>query len=279
MLRSLTSGYRDFTEKPDLLSVRYNWIILCLFEGSFHPRFEPPLPGAGESYGMNFWVIPPQTPYIIVARTRRCDRAVFHFSDVPDILRTAAKASGHLARRLSPERLAAVRTLVTYIGEHFNHPTALSEVRYEIVLLQLTLLALEAMDLKPMHPLCNIPRERVEKATAWYVEHMSESPSLRDVAVKVHVSATHLRRHFYERLGKSPKAVFNKLRMQKATTLLVHSSLTLDQIAEYCGFHSASDFCRSFKLHFKVTPNAWRHNVNSSDAAVTKTAAIRRPCR
>jgi AraC family transcriptional regulator len=267
MLRSLATGVRDFKSKPDTLCVRYNWIFLCVFDGSLQPKFDPPVNVAGDAATANFWVIPPQTRYVIAAGTRRVDRAVFHFSEVPDALRDEVAAGGCIAKRLTPAQIAEVRALGAGIEPDFARPTALSATRCEIVLLRLSLLALSHLDAQPLHPLHNVSRDRVEKALAWYSEHMAESPSLRDVAANVHVSQTHLRRHFYERLGRSPKAVFSKLRMQRATQLLVGSTHTLDQIAEACGFNSASDFCRAFKGHFKVTPNAWRRNVNSAERA------------
>jgi hypothetical protein len=55
----------------------------------------------------------------------------------------------------------------------FRRPTALSEVRYEIALRQLVLLALSELDAQPLHPLYNLSRERVEKAIAWYDENRS----------------------------------------------------------------------------------------------------------
>lgn len=264
MLRSFAHGIRDFKETPDTLCVRYNWIILCLFKGALHPHFDPPLPAPIGSMRANFWVIPPQTRYVIVADTRICDRAVFHFPVVPEMLQSAACANGCLAKCLTPRQLAVVRTIARSIEEEYRRPTALSELRYEVILLRLTLIALEHLGAQPLQPHYNIARDRVEKALQWYIEAMAQSPSLNDVARNVHVSPTHLRRHFYERLGRSPKAIFSKLRMQKATRLLVNSNLTLEQIAEQCGFAAASDFCRAFKRHFRVTPNAWRHNVNSA---------------
>lgn len=267
MLRSLAHGWRDFKEVPDTLCVRYNWIVLCLFEGRLFPQFDPPLPSpvCEDAEGPpNFWIIPPQTRYIVKAGTRRCDRAVFHFSHLPEMLQTAARDHGHLARRLTSRQLDSVRTIVAGVEPYFVHPTALSEVRFEIAALQLTLLALAHLDSKPVHPLYNLSRDRVEKAVTWYTEHMAEAPSLQEVAAAVHVSPSHLRRHFYERLGRSPKAVFSKARLQRATRLLLGANHTLDQIAESCGFNSASDLCRAFKLHFRITPHAWRRTVNSA---------------
>src|SRR4051812_45649158 len=142
MLRSLAYGWRDFKTAPDTLCVRYNWIFLCLLDGQLYPKFDPPLPREPTTSGANFWVIPPQTRYVVTATTRRCERAVFHFSHVPEILRQAAHGGGCLALRLAPRQLAAVRQLIDGIRPHYEHPTVLSEVRFEQVLLQLTLLAL-----------------------------------------------------------------------------------------------------------------------------------------
>ncbi|MBL9215341.1 MAG: helix-turn-helix transcriptional regulator [Opitutaceae bacterium] len=267
MLRSLAYGVRDFKAAPDTLCVRYNWIVLCLFDGSLQPRFDPPLPSSAEAGRANFWVIPPQTRYVLDARTRRCDRAVFHFADVPEILRHAAQARGCLAKNLAPAQLAEIRALARAIDREFRHPTLLSELRYEEVLLRLTLIALDHLAAKPLHPHSHVARDRVEQALTWYSAHLAEAPSLRAVAQNVHVSPTHLRRHFHARLGRSPKAVFTKLRMQKAAKLLMSSRLTLDQIAEQCGFKSAPDFSRAFKRHFRVTPGSWRHKVNSAPRA------------
>jgi AraC family transcriptional regulator len=146
----------------------------------------------------------------------------------------------------------------------FCAPNVLSELYFESALLRLSILALRGLEFAPVSALENVPRERVEKAVAWFKDHLQNSPSLSDVADNVHISVTQLRRHFYEKLGRSPKAIFNKLRMQKATQLLISTSLTLDQIGEQCGFQSATDFCRAFKKTFNVTANHWRHDVNAS---------------
>jgi hypothetical protein len=55
---------------------------------------------------MNFWIIPPQARYVLVAKTRECDWAVFHFSNVPEIVRNAVKPRGFFAQRLTAAQLA-----------------------------------------------------------------------------------------------------------------------------------------------------------------------------
>lgn len=274
MLRYFTYGYRDFLKLPDIPSVRYNWILLISFDGKLHPQLEPRRLIEKVPNRANFYIIPPDTKYVLVADQPRCFRAVFHFSYVSDLLRNVVMKRGILAKRLPPAALAEVRQIVRTIQPHYRKPTALSELYYEQALLRLTLFALEGMHFSPITTLGNIGKTRVEQAVEWFSEHIGESPSLSDVANMVHISPTQLRRHFYEEFGKSPKAVFVKLRMQRVSQLLATTSHTLERIAELCGFQSSTDLCRSFKKVFKVTPNRWRHEVNTSGRVDRSPSAL-----
>jgi len=264
MLRHFACGYRDFRELPDVACARYNWIILASFDGKLSPRLDPPSKGEKKRAKANFYVIPPQIRYVLIPETPRCFRAVFHFSYVGEILHDEVLKRGILSRWLDEKTLAEVKDIASTIKSHFRNPTIISELHYELALLRLSLIALDGLGFEKTNPLQSVPRERVEKALAWYNEHIKESPSLYEVAQNVHISATQLRRHFYEQIGRSPKAAFSRERMHKATRLLTNTSSTLDQIAEECGFQSSTDFCRAFKKTFNVTPNHWRHNVNAS---------------
>lgn len=263
MLRHFAYGYRDFRKLPDIAAVRYNWIIMVSFDGKLHPRLDPPKKGE-KIERANFFVVPPQLRYVLVPETPRCNRAVFHFAYVGEMLQAEVTKRGIFRKLLNEEELKEARSITDSVKGPFRTPNQLSELYFESALLRLTILALRGLDFERIQSLQNVPRERVEKAMVWYNDHLQNSPSLSDVADSVHISVTQLRRHFYEQVGRSPKAIFNKLRMQRATQLLISTSLTLDQIGEQCGFQSATDFCRAFKKVFNVTPNHWRHDVNAS---------------
>lgn len=263
MLRHFACGYRDFRKLPDIAAVRYNWIIMVSFDGKLHPRLDPHQKGQKVEKA-NFFIVPPQTRYVLVAETPRCNRAVFHFAYVGDVLQAEVAKRGIFRKLLDEGELMEARTIADSVKGPFRSPNLLSELYFESALLRLTILALQSLDFEKVNPLQIVPRERVEKAVAWYNEHLQNSPSLSQVADSVHISVTQLRRHFYEQTGRSPKALFNKLRMQKAAQLLISTSLTLDQVGEQCGFQSATEFCRAFKKMFNVTPNHWRHDVNAS---------------
>ena len=264
MLRHLTVGYRDFRVMPDLPSVRYNWVFVISFDGKISPKLDPPRTGVRIPSGANFFIMPPDTRYVIVAKQAKCLRTVFHSAYVSDVLERVVAERGILAMKLNQADLAQVREITRSVQPHFRNPTELGVLYFEQALLGLTILALKDVSFKSTTPLASIGKKRVQGAIAWYADHIGEAPSLSDISQIVHVSPTQLRRHFYEEFGKSPKAVFIKMRMQRASQLLSTTSDTLAQIAEACGFQSATDFCRSFKKAFKVTPNCWRHQVNKS---------------
>lgn len=265
MLRHLVSGYRNFDDLPDVPSVRYNWVIAVSLDSKLGLEFHSALK-VESIKNPNFWIIPPHTEYVIRPQAKRCSRLSFHFAYLPEIVEQEVRKRGVLMKRLDADQLKRMRAIAGSVREHFVNPTAISELYFEDAAIQIGMVALEGTKFSPEHPFRSIARERVERAIGWYLEHMHESPSLSDVAGVVHVSGAHLRRHFYEQMGKSPKAVFTRLRMQKAMQILANTSLTLDYVAKQCGFPGATEFLRTFKSIFKVTPNYWRHHVNSSGA-------------
>ena len=87
---------------------------------------------------------------------------------------------------------------------------------------------------------------------------MAEQPKLDQIAQAVNVSVRHLRRLFWQARRESPQTAFTRLRLERAMGLLSLSNLKLDAIARQCGFSSSSDFCRVFKIHHHMSPDAWR---------------------
>ena len=264
MLRHLNFGVRDFRLLPDVASVRYNWIFLVSFDGNLRPSLEGKNKPAVLPAKVNFFIIPPDTKYVLLAKRPHCHRAVFHFAYVSEVLRQVVLEKKILCKQLTSAQLSEVRKLARTVKTYHDKPTELSQLVFEQALATLSLLALQDIKFGRVTPLNHLGRQRVDKAVAWFAEHIGESPSLSDISSIVHVSPTQLRRHFYEEFGKSPRSVFIKLRMQRAAQLLSTTSDTLSQIAETCGFQTATDFCRAFKKAFKVTPNKWRHDVSSS---------------
>ena len=138
----------------------------------------------------------------------------------------------------------------------------LSPLVFQRAMLDLSLLALRHEPSKTWSTLETQAADRVEHVITWYKEHMHEAPKLVRAAAELHVSVSHLRRLFHVCFRKSPKLVFDNLRLEAASTLLATSTATLDDIASRTGFRSVTDFCRVFKKRFGHPPNEWRRTIN-----------------
>ncbi|WP_240941914.1 AraC family transcriptional regulator [Paenibacillus sp. HB172176] len=81
---------------------------------------------------------------------------------------------------------------------------------------------------------------------------------LKAIAAELHVSQVQLTRRFQSEFRIAPSAYAAKLRMDKVKQLLSHSSLTLAQIAESCGFTDEHHLSKSFKKHCGLNPSVYR---------------------
>lgn len=59
-------------------------------------------------------------------------------------------------------------------------------------------------------------------------------------------------------LQTTPNLYINHYRLQKSTTLLIQTSLSITDIAYECGFSNASYYCETFRKHFQITPKSYR---------------------
>lgn len=244
---------------------RLNWEVFAIFSGRCLPQFEPRRKSLTKL--PNFWIIPPGLPYRWICETETCKRAVLHFAFVPPMVETIARKRGYLSCRLSPDESSRVLQLAERCASEFKKPSQISSMIYELALLEFSVMVLSRHEPQRQYTLPNIASERTESAMAYYQHHMAEALTLEQVASEMHVSPGHLRRHFYEVMQCSPKAVFTRLRLQRAKELLSTSSLTLDSVAEQSGFGSATDLCRTFRKAFRVTPDVWRRKVSTTKKA------------
>lgn len=86
---------------------------------------------------------------------------------------------------------------------------------------------------------------------------------LRALAKTAHVSLSHFRKLFRETHGMSPRAMHDRVRMQKACELVLHSGWSLTKISEQLGFSTVHNFSRAFKRELGVSPRAYRRRTLS----------------
>jgi transcriptional regulator GlxA family with amidase domain len=82
--------------------------------------------------------------------------------------------------------------------------------------------------------------------------------SITDLSEMYGCSEAHFRRIFNQIYRISPQKYLSKLRLNKSKELLSDTALSINKIAESCGFSSAYYFDRVFKAENGVTPVQYR---------------------
>ena len=260
MLRYLALGIRDFDLHPMVPARRVDWEFYTVLDGRAAPTFVED--EKVQLATRTMWVFPPENVHGWIGEPHRpCKIAAFQFAYLPDKLCEIARKTGALAVPLTPRQAIVIEGYALELQPHFNEPTSLSDLYYQRVMLQLSMIALQTMPLQEVQTYHKMAQDKVTNALCWYEAHVRENPSVKIVAQATHISPSYLRRLFWEVHKQSPKSMLKQLQLQRVVRRLSMSRDSLEQIAEDCGFASASELCRAFKAHFKIPPTIWRKNL------------------
>lgn len=269
MLRYVGLGYRRFGVQPTISPRRANWEFFAVVSG----KCAPILGENRESLlrANTLWVFPRGSDHGWTGNKKhRAYITVFHFGVVPPQLESAVREQEYLVLPLSVTERKRLVELAKQMRADFLQPNNFSHLMYQGLLVELALLALRKLPLlrQPLVP--SVAQRTVDAAGAWFAANLAATPSVEQVAAKMHVSPSTLRRMFRKTRKESPNRVFSRMRLEASMKLLSESSLKLDEIATQCGYSSASDFCRAFHSVLNVTPAAWRRTLLSGPGYIRK---------
>ncbi|HJV64938.1 MAG TPA: response regulator [Geomonas sp.] len=103
--------------------------------------------------------------------------------------------------------------------------------------------------------------ERLCKAATYMEEHLSEKLYLESIAEQACMSKFHFSREFRKCFGVSPMQYMLRLRITRATSLLLSQDTPVSRVAGECGFSDQSEFTKCFKKSIGVTPSRFRHSL------------------
>ncbi len=103
---------------------------------------------------------------------------------------------------------------------------------------------------------------------------LGDPVEISGLAKSVALSLRQLERLFRASLGKSPSQFYIDLRMGRARELLVDTELSVAEIAEICGYESASHFSRFYRRLFKESPVATRRAEKQRERLTLRTMSI-----
>ncbi|MDR3131441.1 MAG: helix-turn-helix domain-containing protein [Treponema sp.] len=98
----------------------------------------------------------------------------------------------------------------------------------------------------------------LRKAERFIWENYTRKISLKEVADASGLSAPYFSSIFKEEMGENLSNYLNRLRVEKATALLIESDLNLSDIAGSCGFEDQSWFSKIFKNYTGLSPGKFR---------------------
>ena len=157
------------------------------------------------------------------------------------------RAAGELYARtpaVPPERLKALETLLQVLA------VQLSEMAEHLFL--------EATESEPI---------TVRKAREFIMKHLTESMFLDDVARYAGVSPFHFCKIFKKHTGHTFTSFVNHARVEHAKKLLMKPRYCVTDVAFDAGFHSLSQFNRSFRRVTSKSPTEYRVELRAKGSA------------
>lgn len=101
--------------------------------------------------------------------------------------------------------------------------------------------------------------ERVNAVIDFIEQHLHEEMTLEQLADVAHFSSYHFHRLFSGLVGETLNRFINRLRCERAATLLVQQpQRRVTEIGVECGFVNPSSFSRSFRDYFGMSATEWR---------------------
>ena len=105
------------------------------------------------------------------------------------------------------------------------------------------------------------PAQRLQAAIDYAQQHYDRAPSVDELAALAGLGRSHFTRLFKAQTGQSPLEYMNRLRIERAKSLLSQGDEPLAAVAEQSGFSSEYYLGRRFKQLVGVSPGQYRRNT------------------
>ena len=182
--------------------------------------------------------------------------------DLTGLLDMFNSSAGHLFRFQHDEDLQEVLTTFKELASLFRHADSGSNqqlMRLKIVSLLIKIHDFAHDDNDKLQADREDQIKKAEEVTLFIMHHYHEKLTLDDIAQGVNISKSYLSYLFKEVTGTTIMNFLMEFRLiQSRFQLLMNESLMIREIAEKCGFESASHFSRFFKKHTGVSPSEFR---------------------
>jgi AraC-like DNA-binding protein/ligand-binding sensor protein len=102
----------------------------------------------------------------------------------------------------------------------------------------------------------------LRKAERYIWENYTRKISLKEIAGASGLSAPYFSTIFKEEMGENLSNYLNRMRVEKAASMLLTSDLPISEVAAACGFEDQSWFSKIFRNNTGLTPGKYREQGN-----------------
>lgn len=106
---------------------------------------------------------------------------------------------------------------------------------------------------------------RLESALLYVEKNYSDNFRVADMANECHMSETHFRRIFQEKMNMTPVEYVNFVRVKKACELIDKTDISMEDVAERVGFVTPSTFNRNFRRIVGTSPYQWKKRPDNHE--------------
>jgi transcriptional regulator GlxA family with amidase domain len=106
--------------------------------------------------------------------------------------------------------------------------------------------------------------QKFDRLHGWMADHLADDLSVGALAKWVAMSERSFLRHYRASMATTPARAVEKMRVEAARQLLASGPLSIECIAERCGFGSDETMRRSFLRQISVTPQDYRARFAST---------------
>jgi transcriptional regulator GlxA family with amidase domain len=117
----------------------------------------------------------------------------------------------------------------------------------------------------------NLTGDPIANSLEWALEHLATEIDIDRLAAQAHMSRRSYVRAFRTATGTTPAAWVRSRRLDDARRLLETTDLSVDRIAETCGFGSPVTLRQNFLSAFGCTPSSYRRRFDARGSDPTRT--------
>jgi len=99
----------------------------------------------------------------------------------------------------------------------------------------------------------------LRKAENFILENFTRKISLKEISAVAGLSPPYFSTIFKEEMGENLSKYLNRLRVEKASRLLLETDMSLSEIAACCCFEDQSWFSKKFKAYTGISPGKYRN--------------------